>query len=112
MSRRHDSPIHAIPKLPRLPPTSNNVPPEYANEFGPPTWVSSPELASFEACPEELYEARTFSTVSAIASSSPAAGHQAISWSQLQSECDKCPEYQDLVTAVLTSDRTLLINRT
>ena len=54
MSRRYDSPMHALPKLPRLPPASDNVLPEYAADFEPPSWVAKPVLASFETCPEEF----------------------------------------------------------
>ena len=39
LSRRSDSPVNLLPKLPKLPPVSNNVLPGYADEFGPPSWL-------------------------------------------------------------------------
>ena len=54
MSRRSDSPAYDYPRLPREPPTTNNVLPEYQDTFGPPDWVASPSVDAFYPDPEEL----------------------------------------------------------
>ena len=83
--------------------------------LGPPLWLlpqklatceACPEIDTLEVCPEELYVAKTISSIAAIASSAPNAGHQVLSWSQLQEMCRNCPEYQDLTAAVLANDQT------
>ena len=54
-SRRHDSPIIFLEKLPVEPPVSNNVTDDYENTFGPPSWISSPTVSSCNN--EEFIEA-------------------------------------------------------
>ena len=108
MSRRHDSPVNSLPKLPKLPPVTNNVSPKYAEEFGPPTWVSSPSVLATNNIVEELYEGHIQATVAAIASSAPDAGHSVITWDRLREACKNCPEYSDLLNAVLCRDAAAL----
>ena len=67
MSRRNDSPIFGLEKLPKMPPASNNVLLPYESTFGPPSWVANPQVTALETQAEELYISQTFPTVSAIA---------------------------------------------
>ena len=77
--------------------------------LGLPAHEACSKNATFESCPEELYEARITSHIAAIASSAPAAGHQLLTWPQLEAACKNCPEYRDLTAAVLANNQTSLI---
>ena len=109
-SRRNDSPVSDLKKPPKLPPITNNVLPEYGDSFGPPDWVSQPQTAatSLEDSSEELYIAQTLASVSAIASTDPAAGQSLITWEKLQDVCLHCPDYKQLHSVVVANDVSLL----
>ena len=106
LSRRLDSPITHLEKLPSLPPVTNNVLPQYADSFGPPSWVASPTVASmtYEQDVEDLYLGQVMSTLAALASTNPSAGQSLITWDILQEECLTCPYYTKLHSAVENND--------
>ena len=110
LSRRSDSPVNLLPKVPKTPPISNNVLPEYADEFGPPSWISQPKVAACEIMnnTEDIYYGYAHATIAALASSAPTAGHASITWEKLRQECLQCPEYSALRDAVLAQDRGTL----
>ena len=99
MSRRNDSPVHLLEKPGKAPPVSNNVMPEYATTFGPPAWVSDPQIEAIEAI-EQTYIASVTATIQEITSSDPAAGHTVITWNKLNKAAADCPEYRALYEAV------------
>ena len=105
MSRRHDAPAYLADKPPTQPPPCSNVLPEYDSNFGPPSWVSPPTVATMEQCEieaEELYSGYTISTLAAINSSiQQEDGYTTITWETMRQECAKCPTYVKLMQAVL-----------
>ena len=46
LSRRTDSPVLAAPKPPKIAPMDSAVTAEYCDSFGPPSWVSPPQVSS------------------------------------------------------------------
>ena len=97
MSRRSDSPVREYPTLPKNPPPVNNVQPQYADSFGPPSWVSVP-------VEEELYKGHIAATLAGLQQSSgtiaAAKGEPMITWNYLKQVCQECPKYGELIDAV------------
>ena len=108
-SRRSDSPITFLEKLPIQPPVSSNVLPEYENSFGPPSWIAQPAVKSIslEQDVEELYTAQSMSALAAIASTDPGAGQAALTWPYIEQICAERQEYKQLYDAVITGKKDL-----
>ena len=84
ISRRNDSPIFDMEKLPRLPPVANNVLPQYENTFGPPSWVSPPKVAAVDTDYDQIYFLNSQATLGAIADLAPNAGQPLLTWEALE----------------------------
>ena len=93
MSKRSDSPAYDYPRLPREPPTVNNVLPEYQDTFGPPDWVASPSVDVIYPDPEELYTSKIVALVAGINNQED---DNVLTWEKLAQECSKCPDYKEL----------------
>ena len=111
MSRWNDSPVHNPPKLPSLPPVDSNVLPEYSETFGPPSWVSHPQVSEICTQAELMYvglvasmldtlqqEPRNFAVIQTP---------KVVTWAALNEECAKFPQYQRLREAVINGFPTL-----
>ena len=104
MSRRNDSPIFGLEKLPRLPPVTNNVLPSYESTFGPPSWVASPQVTALEMEADELFLTHSQVTINAIASTAADSGQTLITRKILTDSANTCPAYKRLYDAVSTQD--------
>ena len=105
MSRRSDSPAYDYPRLPREPPTTNNVLPEYQATFGPPDWVASPSVDAFYPDPEELYTSKIVALVAGINNQED---DNVLTWEMLAQECSKCPDYKELHAYVVNNEKQTL----
>ena len=97
MSRRSDSPAHHYPTLPKNPPPANNVQAQYAETFGPPSWVSAP-------IEEEMYKGYIAATLAGLqqynGGDNSIKKESMITWPQLKQACQECPKYLELANAV------------
>ena len=105
MSRRWDSPVHSLPRLPSSPPVDNNVLPQYSDTFGPPNWVSNPQVKELSSQVEQIYVGQVTAVLETLMQApvvcSTLQKPEVISWSNLSKACDQCPEYRELKEAVL-----------
>ena len=111
MSRRNDSPVHNQPKLPSLPPVDSNVLPDYSDTFGPPSWVSSPQVSEICTQAELIYVGQVASMLETLQQEPRVCAAvltpKVVTWAALNEECAKCPQYQLLRDAVINGFPTL-----
>ena len=117
LSRRNDSPIAQLPPRQRLPPTVNNVKPQYSEDLGPPSWVSGPSVAATLAnigVPinqedpahddmEDIMVGLAYSNLATINTKDKATVAlysadkiQVITWDRLETAARQCPVYKQL----------------
>ena len=100
MSRRPVVPLLA-PKQSSQPPEDSSVLPQYADTFGPPEWVATPDLQ--EDSINAIYMGEVMAMLASLTQRPElsAVMSPAITWEKLESECQKCPTYKLLHTTVL-----------
>ena len=118
LSRRADSPIVSIPKSNPAPPVDNGVLKEYENSFGPPDWVSQPNIAVLEAGItmsadqdwtydlDKMYIAKTEQVLAGIDAISDSTAPRTITWDRLSRECSEDKSYIELHKAVTNNFAT------
>ena len=104
MSRRTDAPVLAAPKPPRVAPMDSAVTAEYCDSFGPPSWVSPPQIAGMEELhssrylpdQDELYVAQVQETLGQLAGTNFKDDTAVITWNMLENACNADPDYTEL----------------
>ena len=106
LSRRADSPVMLNPKPPCIAPSDSAVGAEYCNSFGPPSWVSPPQISSIEIenshsvlhlpDPDALYLAQSECQLANIAGTPAGSYADVITWENLELKCKEDSEYMAL----------------
>ena len=108
LSRRNDSPVLLSPKPPKMAPEDSLVGPGYSESFGPPSWISSPQVSSLQSNDdssqtteaEDLYLAQAQVTLAEVTGYLPSVEHSVITWNSLCEACNSDTEYRALHKAV------------